>query len=354
MHRQIQKILSLYNLNVKKIYPPQKGYRNRSFRIQTSDRQDLNLMIYKREPGILKKIRNANYVSDFLANNGFPARCTYGKSKRIVRLYSSEQGVMTPCSSREDRFASLYNYLPGQTIPWEGYTMKHLKLLGKTMSDMHYVLKDLPRGNVPDYNDELKIMSHRMETYFSDHGVCRAMKKKLKLSLEQGSMLPCPKMTKTITRTLSTKKKQILHMDFVRSNILFQPIRDELTDNHTPGCIVNCELCISGILDFEKTLYGPPILDIARTLAFLLVDCKYKPGNKIRKYFLYSGYSKRGKSPLPPLTPNFELLVSFFLLYDFYKFLKHNVYEDLNQNEHFIRTRNILVRKGFLKYAIKK
>ncbi len=75
----------------------------------------------------------------------------------------------------------------------------------------------------------------------------------------------------------------LLHMDFVRGNILY-------SQNH--------ELRISGILDFEKAAYGSPLFDIARTYAFLLVDCKYKSEKEIGKYFLRSGYIKRGKLKL--------------------------------------------------------
>jgi Ser/Thr protein kinase RdoA (MazF antagonist) len=104
---------------------------------------------------------------------------------------------------------------------------------------------------------------------------------------------------------------------------------------------------ISGILDFEKASWGPPIFDIARTLAFLIVDCKYKPEPKVRKYFLHSGYNKRGDSNFTH-TKVFEQLVDFFLVHDFYKFLKHNPYETLEQNEHFVRTRDFLLKRNIL------
>jgi hypothetical protein len=133
-------------------------------------------------------------------------------------------------------------------------------------------------------------------------------------------------------------------MDFVRSNILFD---DTDTSN---------ALAITGILDFEKTAQGNPVFDIARTLAFLLVDCKYKPADKVRKYFLRSGYIKRGASTFQDIYITdhngkvnvLEQLLDVFLMHDFYKFLRHNPYESLESNEHFMRTRDMLVQRGFV------
>ncbi len=127
-------------------------------------------------------------------------------------------------------------------------------------------------------------------------------------------------------------------MDFVRGNILFKGSK------------------ICGILDFEKAGYGIKLLDIARTLAFLLVDCKYKNEVKIRKYFLQSGYIKRGGADFNRRIINtadkkldlLEELVNTFLIYDFYKFLRHNPYEFLHQNEHFIRTKKYLLERGVI------
>ena len=110
------------------------------------------------------------------------------------------------------------------------------------------------------------------------------------------------------------------------------------------------------MLDFEKTACGHPLFDIARSLAFLLVDCKYKTDQQIRKYFLYSGYQKRGNNHLPRViligknrsSDLLEKLVDIFLTYDFYKFLKHNPYESLNSNEHYQRTRELLLSRKMI------
>ncbi len=116
---------------------------------------------------------------------------------------------------------------------------------------------------------------------------------------------------------------------------------------------------MTGILDFEKTAYGHPVFDVARTLAFLLVDCEYKGEAKIRKYFLQSGYNKRGtvnfRNPIIKhgnrTTNLLESLIDLFLLYDFYKFLRHNPYEFLEQNHHYKRTRDILLTRNMLEYG---
>ncbi len=114
---------------------------------------------------------------------------------------------------------------------------------------------------------------------------------------------------------------------------------------------------VTGILDFEKTAYGHPLFDIARSLAFLLIDCKYKDAAKIRKYFLQSGYAKRGQTTLPLINLHtrdtsvslLEQLIDLFLLHDFYKFLLHNPYESLARNEHYQRTEQLLLERGLIR-----
>jgi hypothetical protein len=63
---------------------------------------------------------------------------------------------------------------------------------------------------------------------------------------------------------------------------------------------------------------------------------------------LHSGYEKRGKNKIayPELL---DPLTSFFLFYDFYKFLLHNPYESLEKNEHYLRTKQYLLKIGLLK-----
>ncbi len=308
----IGRILKQYGLQATTIDAVQKGYRNESYAATLAGGQTVNLIIYKREPGILAKIQHANYVSNFLAEHGLPARCTI--SDRIVRLGDGQTA----------KFAALYNYLPGQTIPWEAYTMEHIKQLGAAMSDMHHVLRELPQNDLPFVIDECRALLKRMQKYFADEGVRGALAGKLGLAI-----LDTTRLRPALAATLDLPA-QALHMDFVRGNILFDD-RAQIT----------------GILDFEKTSWGPIIFDIARTLAFLLVDCKYKTEDKVRKYFLVSGYNKRGANSFTA-SPLLEDLIDFFLLHDFYKFLRHNPYESLPQNEHFVRTYKLLINRHLL------
>lgn len=312
----LRSIFTAYGLGPTNFQLAQKGYRNQSFAAQAANGTLVNLLVYKREPHILPKIRNANKVGNFLSNQGLPIRRTY--DPRIICLGSDNQA----------KYAALYIYLPGTTIPWEGYTMEHIKLLGGMLSDLHTAVQPLPHGDEPYIVDECRLLLKRMETYFADDGVHDAMAAKLGLAI-----LDTTKLRPTLTACVDLPGQRALHMDFVRGNILFDGQGDTLR--------------ISGVLDFEKTAWGSPIFDIARTLAFLLVDCKYKEPAKVRKYFLHSGYNKRGKNTFEP-TPLLEHLLDFFLLYDFYKFLRHNPYESLAQNEHFVRTRDFLLQRQVL------
>lgn len=306
------KVLASYGLASKKVFPAQKGYRNESHKVVLKNGRVVNVIFYKQETAVSDRIKRANKVSEYLANQGFPTRITI--DPRILILAS---GDLT-------KHIAIYNYLPGQTIPWEAYTKEHIKLLGKTMSDMHACLRQMPISRLPSVADEYTAIGKRMRHYFDDDNVTTALKKKLHITVNTKKLA---NFINVIQITKSLKQQQVLHMDFVRGNILFDTKDGELT--------------VSGILDFEKTAVGHPLYDIARTYAFLLVDCKYKTQNQVRKYFLYSGYDKRGESTLPRVGQANRLLdelTTFFLVYDFYKFLKHNPYEFLTQNEHFVRT----------------
>jgi thiamine kinase-like enzyme len=314
----IQRISALYSLEVKSILNPQRGYRNESRPIVLSDNQKVNLIIYKEEPGILRKILNANRLSAFVAESGLPAR--KNADHRIVQLRA---GVRI-------RYGSLYNYLPGSTIPWESYTKEHIKNLGKMHAKLHEVINKFSKADFDDVHTEYLPLCTKMADYFGNDQVKKAIIAKLALTIPQNIFLHSQKLLQ-YCQTLPNQ--QLLHMDFVRGNILFNDAAE-----------------ITGILDFEKTGIGHPIMDIARTLAFLLVDCKHKDEEKIKKYYLISGYIKRGGGQRTVLGKAnlLEELVNFFLLYDFYKFLLHNPYEYLQQNEHFVRTRNLLVKRGLI------
>ncbi|PLS81028.1 hypothetical protein CYG49_03340, partial [Candidatus Saccharibacteria bacterium] len=157
--------------------------------------------MYKKEPEIEQRIINANAVSNFLASKGFPARTTV--DSRIVQ-------INTPSGNR---FASLYGYLPGSTIPWEGYTQDHIKLLGKAMSDMHSHLQDFEVGAIPLFGDEFTPILERMERYFTLKDVQMAMLHKLGVQCPLASIRAMRKLLKELR---NVKDQQVLHMDFVR------------------------------------------------------------------------------------------------------------------------------------------
>lgn len=306
-----------------------KGYRNVSY-IAKSDHKALNLILYKDEPEISARIKRASELGNYVADAGIPAR--YTADSRILRLDTETR----------TRYAALYHYLPGQTIAWEAYTQKHLKLLGLTLAKMHRATKSYDASSYPSVSHEYSDICTRMQTYFTDTHAMEAATQKLNISVDQTIF----KRFQTILAACNKlPEQQILHMDFVRSNILFKAGKR--------GALRVDDVIMSGVLDFEKAAYGHRIFDITRTLAFLLVDSKYKTSEKVRKYFLDSGYRKRGEHQIPHITLSIhdarynvlEELVSLFLLYDLYKFMRHNPYEYLAQNEHYVRTRDILLKR---------
>ena len=313
----LPKVLNAYDIKYQRIFEYQNGYRNEIWPILTSDNQMINVTFYKREPGIIDRINHSNAVSEYLANLGMPTRRRF--DNRILTLKNGN--LITNIS--------VYEYLPGKTIPWEAYTMAHIKLLGKTMSDMHANLLNMSLSDFPSVYDEYKAIIKRMRIYFSKTDVQNAINLKLNLKI---NLKKLDIWEKLLQKYKLIPNQQILHMDFVRGNILFDGIK------------------ISGILDFEKTSKGHVIVDISRTLAFLLVDCKYKPYKKTYKYFLYSGYHKRGISKDIGNNNDRNSFIDMFLVYDLYKFLLHNPYESLQLNEHYNRTKDILIKRGVVTY----
>lgn len=330
MEELVSRILAEYGIVDTVPLPPAKGYRNQSFPARLPNGLVVNLMLFKREPGMQARIQRADAVAAYAYAHGLPVR--HRHDPRIIQLVSS----------RGATYAALYDYLPGHTIPWEAYTQKHIKLLGKYLSDLHAVLADFDEVKLPDVADEYLGIVSRMRQYFSTSGVQQALRSKLHLTMSTDIFASFEVL---LEAAKYAPNQQALHMDFVRSNILFGESGD--------GPL------ITGILDFEKTAYGSPLFDVARSLAFLLVDCKYKLPGKVRKYFLVSGYQKRGTAALRTVGIHvngehihmLERLLDLFIVYDFYKFLKHNPYESLHENEHFKRTRDILLARHLL-YAI--
>lgn len=313
-----------YGIRPDSVDLPQGGYRNKVYTARYKDNQFANLIVYKDEPGILTKIRQADRLSNFLHNQGLLVR--HNLDTRILTLNSKNTTL----------YAGLYNYLPGSTIAWEAYTMNHLKALGLAMANIHTAAARLSRNDEALLSEVCKKQIAVMQDYFANTGVISAMSKKLKLRL------PTPVLSKLTELTkVSANDSQLLHMDFVRGNILFQTS----VDLQTVWNVGNVR--VSGVIDFEKIAYGNVLFDLARTLAFLLVDCKHKTGSQVYKYFLGSGYIKRGQGKRPNRV-ELKKLINYFLIYDFYKFLKHSPFESLTANHHFRRTVAILLSENLL------
>jgi hypothetical protein len=218
------------------------------------------------------------------------------------------------------------------------------------MSDMHAVLSDVTVA-WPDKCDvvaESQTLLGRMETYFNDPDVMLALRDKLDITIYTSSIAEIRQLINVFENLPS---RQPLHMDMVRGNVLFAPTGTD--DVWQIG-----DIALTGVIDFEKTTIGHPLFDIARTLAFLLVDCSSKNETKILKYFLTSGYNKRGHATYDPHATIrgishaqlLDGLIAFFLLHDLYKFLRHTPYESLPDNHHYIRTRNILIGHAMVRY----
>lgn len=318
-----------YGLKPAKIFAVQKGYRNHSFRVRTSNQDDLNLIFYKSEPGILDRIQRADQLSETAHQKGLPVRRLF--DPRILTLQNPHRTI----------YARLYHYLPGQTIAWEMFSMNHIKLLGWAMSDLHHALQSSPI-KLPTAARELTELNQQMIDYFAKPSVKKTLQNKLQLRAATENF---QNFNQALTQT-ARQKPQPLHLDLVRGNLLYK----KTPKTNSATWQIN-SLTLSGIIDFEKAASGAPILDLARSYAFLLVDVAHKSPNKIFKYLVNSGYQKRGQNSITLDPKPFESLTNFFLFHDFYKFLRHNPYESLHQNHHFVQTRNLLLDRKVLKLS---
>lgn len=313
----LTEIIQAYGHTIAEFGAVESGYRNISHRIVTVDGQSLNFILYKQEPQIVTLIKRTNALGAHVALSGLPVRRPV--DPRIIRV--------------GDRYGSLYGYLDGETIPWEAYTMKHIKLLGYGLAKFHTAATTF-QGDLPDVEGVCREIYERITQYVSKTDNRQAIHHKLGLSVTLPSMVQLFDAAKKLPGRIP------LHMDFVRSNLLFGKTNPQV-DNQL--CVET--VALSGIIDLEKAAFGHPLFDIARTLAFLLVDCP-KPEDKIRRYFLDSGYRKRGQRDVQPINcldmDLLESLITLFLLYDWYKFLHQNPYESLSLNHHYRRTVDLL------------
>ena len=331
----VETALGLYGLHGVTHGAVTGGYRNISHAVTALDGRQLNLIVYKDEPKIEQLVRRTNALGLHLHRHGLPVR--YPVDERIIVLRGGRGG----------RLASLYNYLPGETIPWEAYTKRHIKLLGMALADMHRASLQMRHDDVfSRVSDVYRHAVRRMNDYFSQAGVRSATKAKLHVRVDEALL---SRLDAFLRACDGLPDQQILHMDFVRGNVLFR--RAQPDDRYQEA-----ELALSGIIDLEKAAIGHPLMDVARTLAFLLVDCSTKPQAKIYKYLIDSGYRKRGQMQLRPVNMrlagrHYDLLeqsIDLYLLHDFYKFLSQNPYESLADNYHYVRTRDRLIARGML------
>lgn len=327
---KVKQILKKYfDKNIVKVEKLTGGFRNQCFKVATSENEKFVFIVYKSEEGIGRLIKSAHKVAKFLANKGFPTRVPKVDKNGLEYIQIEFQGGK--------QFAALYNFLHGSTIPWEAYTRRHLKSIGKTLSDMHYYLREADfKKSLPNWYEQTQKEIKQMNNYFKKVEPWIEKKLEVKLNWEKIGNLSALSSQLLATRSLES----VLHYDFLRGNILFSEKIDRKWDTYP----------IVGILDFEKVCWGPVVADIARTLAFLLVDVKYKKNKKIRKRFFISGYKRRGKNDLPEVVDSaiFENLLAFYWLRDFWKFCENNPYEYLHMNEHYGRTKELLVGEGIL------
>lgn len=331
----IPRLMAQYGIAVEDVSSVQKGYRNGCYRVAWGSRE-ANLIIYKNEAHIDKTIQRVHQLSLLAHKNNLPVR--FPIDDRVLTIVINKQ---------QRRYAGLYNYLPGHTIPWESYSKKHIKLLGQALSDLHYYWRN-HNSNLQDVAKLLMGQYLAMDRYFNETGVKKAMRKKLKLKLDKSNFLKLQSMLEISTELTPI---QPLHMDFVRGNVLFKEHDLPVKNTYSLGKIE-----LTGILDFEKVAKGHIVFDLARSFAFLLVDCAHYNEPKLRKYFFSSGYRKRGRQSFayPVLRKDkqrlliFDELITYYLLYDFFKFLRHNPYEFLEKNYHYIRTRDLLVTRGMI------
>ena len=259
----------------------------------------------------------------FLDKRGMPVSVAYStpNNETVIALDRDE---FIPVDIKNNqvkviRLVSLYKFLEGKTIPWEAYTRRHIRAVGRNMSNMHKIWREYKvRSSIYDWKEYFELDSKSLLAYF--------VKNKPHIERKLSFVTDIDLLKHLIDSILHENKKssikhhsQLIHGDFVRGNILFS---DDKQDDIYP---------IVGILDFEKVMYAPIEVDIARTVAFMYVDCKYKIIEDVDFYFR-DGYKKKINEDY------LELLVKYFLYRDLWKLLACNPYESLKENEHYVRT----------------
>lgn len=305
------------------------GYRNTSYQVMSADARVLNLIVHKADELTVRYIRAHHELGAALAARGLPVRAPIDR-----RILCMKSGARV-------RYAALYTYLPGETILWEAYTRSHVKLLGYALAMFHAATRELRGVALADVEVEYDGTVKCMQRYFTEQDTMGALQEKCGVRVDTDVLATYARF---IAKCRRLPGRIPLHMDFVRGNVLF-------ADDVKTSVLRVGHTTLTGIIDLEKAAIGHLYWDVARTLAFLLVDCP-RARDKTYQYFLNSGYIKRGQGVLRPLSVDgrdmLETLIDMFLAYDFYKFLRDNPYESLANNHHFVRTRDILLERGLL------
>ena len=77
-----------------------------------------------------------------------------------------------------------------------------------------------------------------------------------------------------LDKALGTGFCTVLHMDLARGNVLFDEVGEKIT----------------AVLDFEEAAWGPPVVDVAKSLAIISKDNRELPFETIKEVFI-SGYN---------------------------------------------------------------
>ncbi len=295
-------ILKKYGFHPQELIFKTHGYRNKIFVFRLYNNKKIILIQYKNEQNILEKIKNANNIGNFLYENGFVSRHNFNLDSRILKS--------------NKHFFSIYDFIDGQTVMWN-LNKKQIYELGSMMSLMHKILNFYEKKqDIPSFKPFFLKKIKQIQKYIKKN--TPFIKNKLHINIKTQNI---EKLFFSI-KDIDLYHQIPLHLDFVRSNILFD--KDLIK--------------IVGVLDFEKTMVGAPIVDISRTIAFLLTDTN-KPFSKVEKYF-FKHFENKQNIKIQYLH---DFVISF-LLVDLYNFLLHNPYEYLKYNKHFRKTLTILLQ----------
>jgi Ser/Thr protein kinase RdoA (MazF antagonist) len=335
-----------------------EGYMNNCIIIRLlPQNQRLVIIIYNTnrysEEKSQNRIKNAYMAARVLNRNSIPVRIPLKTATSPPKDF-----IEINVTDQKTTILGVYNYLPGQTVPWESYTRRHLRAVGLYMRRIHHIWQQEDPNKypfLPKWTDYIRNDSQKLFKYFKKNQ--QYIKKKLDIEIDLDFIKTLKKQI-TNSPLHQPHLNQLVHQDLVRGNILFGSMKKK---NIYP---------IHGIIDFEKILIANPITDLARTLSFLFVDCKYKTIPEIKKYFLDQGYfafetihnqkfpnapkqsklkqetvtkekNKKLLTELPPFR-HIKHFMLYFWVRDLWKLLSRNPYQDLMHNFHYKQTSNRL------------